>query len=62
VIGDPVNEAARLTEVAKLSGGVAASGAAVSRADESESMRWHIVDTKVLRGREDSTDVAVPTG
>jgi adenylate cyclase len=62
VIGDPVNEAARLTEVAKLSGGVAASGAAVSRADDSESKRWHIVDTKVLRGREDSTAIAVPTG
>ena len=62
VIGDPVNEAARLTEVAKLSGGVAASGAAMSRADEAESRRWHIVDTKVLRGREDSTDIAVPTG
>jgi adenylate cyclase len=32
VIGDPVNEAARLSEIAKLSGGVAASGDTLSRA------------------------------
>ncbi len=60
VIGDPVNEAARLTEVAKLSGGVAASGTALSRANESERQRWRIVDSKVLRGRDNSTDIAVP--
>ncbi|MBW0018149.1 MAG: adenylate/guanylate cyclase domain-containing protein [Mycobacterium sp.] len=60
VIGDPVNEAARLTEVAKLSGGVAASGVALSRADESESQKWRVVDSKVLRGRDNSTDIAVP--
>ncbi len=60
VIGDPVNEAARLTEVAKLSGGVAASGAALRRANESERQRWRIVDAKVLRGRDNSTEIAVP--
>jgi adenylate cyclase len=60
VIGDPVNEAARLTEFAKVSGGVAASGAALSRASESEARRWHIVDSKVLRGRDSPTDIAVP--
>ena len=60
VIGDPVNEAARLTEVAKLSGGVAASGAALSRAEESEKQRWRVVDSKVLRGRDTSTEIAVP--
>lgn len=60
VIGDPVNEAARLTEVAKLSGGVAASGAALSRADESERRRWRVIDSKVLRGRDNPTEIAVP--
>jgi adenylate cyclase len=62
VIGDPVNEAARLTEVAKLSGGVAASGAALSRANESERQRWRVVDSKVLRGRDNSTEIAIPAG
>ena len=62
VIGDPVNEAARLTEVAKLSGGVAASGAALSRANESERRRWRVVESKVLRGRDNSTEIAIPAG
>jgi adenylate cyclase len=60
VIGDPVNEAARLTEIAKLLGGVAASGAALDRAAESEAGRWRTVDSKVLRGRDNPTDIAVP--
>ncbi|OBH96918.1 hypothetical protein A5678_25340 [Mycobacterium sp. E2733] len=62
VVGDPVNEAARLTEVAKLSGGVAASGTAVSRAEAPEKQRWRVVDSKVLRGRDNPTDIAVPIG
>jgi adenylate cyclase len=60
VIGDPVNEAARLTEVAKGCGGVVASGAALTRARRSEAQRWHVVDSKVLRGRDNSTEIAVP--
>ncbi len=60
VIGDPVNEAARLTEVAKQSGGVAASGAALSRAGQDEARLWRIADSKVLRGRNVSTEIAVP--
>lgn len=60
VIGDPVNEAARLTEVAKQSGGVAASGAALSRAGEKESHHWRLLTSTVLRGRDSSTDVIVP--
>jgi adenylate cyclase len=60
VIGDPVNEAARLTEVAKeLDGGVVASGAALSRAGE-EAQCWEVVESRVLRGREADTDLAVP--
>jgi adenylate cyclase len=60
VIGDPVNEAARLTEVAKeLDGGVVASGAALSRAGD-EAQRWEVVESRVLRGRDADTDLAVP--
>ncbi|OBH49257.1 hypothetical protein A5686_15350 [Mycobacterium sp. E2479] len=61
VIGDPVNEAARLTEIAKLSGGLAASGAALGRADASEAGRWSVVESKILRGRSKPTEIAVPT-
>jgi adenylate cyclase len=62
VIGDPVNEAARLTEVAKRAGGVAASGAAVNGAEKSEAARWRIVESQILRGRETATDISVPDG
>ncbi|OBG40422.1 hypothetical protein A5673_10830 [Mycobacterium sp. E3198] len=60
VIGDPVNEAARLTDVAKLSVGVAASAAALDMASQEESRRWRVIDSKVLRGRANPTDIAVP--
>ena len=60
VIGDPVNEAARLTEVAKRSGGVVVSGAALSKAQHSEARRWHVVDSELLRGRDTPTQIAVP--
>jgi adenylate cyclase len=60
VIGDPVNEAARLTDVAKRSGGVVVSGAALSKARQSEARRWHIVDSELLRGRDTPTQIAVP--
>ena len=62
VIGDPVNEAARLTEVAKeRAGHVAASGAALQRAGRDEAARWTVVDARTLRGRDADTDVAVPS-
>jgi adenylate cyclase len=60
VIGDPVNEAARLSELAKRLGGVAVSGAALGRAHQSEAQRWHVIESKVLRGRDNSTEIAVP--
>jgi adenylate cyclase len=60
VIGDPVNEAARLTEVAKeIEGCVVASGAALERAGE-EAEHWRVVDARTLRGRDAATDLAVP--
>jgi adenylate cyclase len=60
VIGDPVNEAARLSEVAKRSGGIAASGNALRRAPQSETGRWRIIESQVLRGRDTLTEIAVP--
>ncbi|HEY2192473.1 MAG TPA: adenylate/guanylate cyclase domain-containing protein [Actinomycetospora sp.] len=61
VIGDPVNEAARLCDVAKeIEGGVAASGAALSRASADEAERWTTTGSRQLRGRTAETEVAVP--
>jgi adenylate cyclase len=61
VIGDPVNEAARLTELAKgKPSRVLASDAALSRAGESERERWSIGSSVTLRGRSTPTTVASP--
>ena len=58
VIGDPVNEAARLGELAKtLPGRVAASAAVVSAAS---GTGWSVADEVTLRGRAESTTVYVP--
>jgi adenylate cyclase len=61
VIGDPVNEAARLCELAKRrSGQVLASEAVLRRADADETALWELRDSVVLRGREQETRVAAP--
>lgn len=61
VIGDPVNEAARLTELAKtLPGRVAASADTVARARSEEARRWCPGETVDLRGRAHPTTVATP--
>lgn len=61
VIGDPVNEAARLAEVAKtIDGGVVASGAAISRAAGDETEHWRSEGAVVLRGRNEKTQLSVP--
>ncbi len=62
VIGDPVNEASRLTELAKEDGaGVLASDAALDRAGEEERARWAPCDAPVqLRGRSRPTHPARP--
>jgi adenylate cyclase len=63
VIGDPVNEAARLTELAKITpGGLVASGVAVRLADVTESRNWCLGDSVTLRGRTQPTRLAVPAG
>ncbi len=60
VIGDPVNEAARLTELAKAAPGrVLASEAALERASASEARRWQLSDEVQLRGRARPVRVAV---
>src|SRR5581483_7961192 len=62
VIGDPVNEAARLSELAKSApGGLLASGVAVELADEAEAARWTFGESVVLRGRSSPTLLATPT-
>jgi adenylate cyclase len=60
VIGDPVNEAARLTELAKtVDGGVVGSGAVLERANAAEAAHWKLEGAVVLRGRPEETKLAV---
>jgi adenylate cyclase len=62
VIGDPVNEAARLCELAKEADGrVLASARAVERAGEDEARCWEEGDCVRLRGRSEETQVAQPS-
>jgi len=61
VIGDPVNEAARLTELAKLENGhVLASAVAVSGALDAEALCWDVGEIVELRGRTAPTQLARP--
>jgi adenylate cyclase len=61
VIGDPVNEAARLTELAKLEvGHVLASAIAVSGALDAEALCWDVGEVVELRGRTAPTQLARP--
>jgi adenylate cyclase len=61
VIGDPVNEAARLTELAKLEEGkVLSSAIAVSGALDAEALCWDVGEIVELRGRNAPTQLARP--
>ena len=61
VIGDPVNEAARLTELAKLEQGhVLASAISVSGALDAEALCWDVGEVVELRGRTAPTQLARP--
>ncbi|HEX7322392.1 MAG TPA: adenylate/guanylate cyclase domain-containing protein [Mycobacterium sp.] len=61
VIGDPVNEAARLTELAKAEDRhVLASAVAVSGAIDSEALSWEVGEVVELRGRAVPTQLARP--
>lgn len=62
VIGDAVNEASRLTDLAKtLPERVVASGAIVGDATESEAIRWALRDPILLRGKSDPISIAIPS-
>ena len=61
MIGDPVNEAARLSDLAKeRQVGVVASDAALDRASAEEVDEWERGDRTVLRGRLEATVLASP--
>ena len=61
VIGEPVNEAARLCELAKSEPGrLLASSDTVNAASESERAHWSLGETVTLRGHEQPTQLAAP--
>ena len=61
VIGEPVNEAARLCELAKdQPGRLLASSDTVNAASESERARWSLGETVMLRGHGQPTRLAAP--
>lgn len=61
VIGEPVNEAARLCRLSKRSTGTwVASAVTVQRAGETESAHWALGETVTLRGHDEPTRLAVP--
>ncbi|RSN69378.1 adenylate/guanylate cyclase domain-containing protein [Actinomadura sp. WAC 06369] len=63
VIGDPVNEAARLTDLAKTTPArVLAAGPLLDAAGPDEAARWALGDEVVLRGRTSPTRLAAPAG
>jgi adenylate cyclase len=63
VVGDPVNEAARLAELAKTSDRrILCSAAAIERANPAERQQWASHGSIVLRGRPEATDVSAPIG
>jgi class 3 adenylate cyclase len=63
VIGDPVNEAARLADLAKASDRrILCSSAAIERADAAEREQWTAQGSEVLRGRSEATVMSAPHG
>jgi adenylate cyclase len=61
VIGDPVNEAARLADLAKTSDRrILCSSAAIERADAGERGQWTAKGSEVLRGRTQATEISAP--
>jgi adenylate cyclase len=61
VIGDPVNEAARLAEVAKTLPGRVAASADVVTAAGGEADLWSAAEETTLRGRESPTRIFTPS-
>ena len=61
VIGDPVNEAARLTTAAKETDAlVLVNQSLVEAAEDSEARHWRELEPMVVRGRTEPTRVATP--
>ncbi|HIW96126.1 MAG TPA: adenylate/guanylate cyclase domain-containing protein [Candidatus Corynebacterium gallistercoris] len=61
VIGDAVNQAARLTDLAKQTPGqVLTSAATLQAANEAEQQRWTMMKSVELRGRREMTQLARP--
>ena len=61
VIGEPVNEAARLCELAKSHPGrLLATSDTVQGASEKECARWSLGETVTLRGHDHPTRLAPP--
>src|SRR5215207_937684 len=61
VVGDAVNEAARLADLAKdFDGRVLCSGAAIERAGPAERRCWAAQGSEMLRGRSEPTEISVP--
>jgi len=62
VVGDAVNEAARLADRAKdFEGRVLCSSAAIDRANEVERRSWASQGEEMLRGRSRLTQISAPT-
>lgn len=62
VVGDAVNEAARLADRAKaFDGRVLCSASAIDRANEAERRCWEVQGSEVLRGRSGATKMSAPT-
>ena len=63
MIGDAVNEASRLCDLAKeREVGLLASADAVEAAEEAEAGRWERGEEVELRGRSRATRLATPSG
>ena len=63
VIGDAVNEAARLADLAKTSDRrILCSSSAIERADADERRLWASRGSEVLRGRSEATHISAPEG
>jgi adenylate cyclase len=61
VIGEPVNEAARLCELAKSTPThLLASSETVQNSSEKECSHWTFGDTVTLRGHDEPTRLALP--
>ena len=61
VIGEPVNEAARLCELAKdTESHLLASSDTVNNATDGERGQWSLGETVTLRGHDEPTTLALP--